>query len=702
LDFLQKNAVADLSKEAKQALRAASVFLTATQRKAVTSFLQAPGNYNAQSGEITGILKNMNDTFTANLQTARDEEAKQLSEYTKFMTNARSERSTLRSRVLSNKDIIGDAASTISDTDSQRSQKVTEKEDNEAFLATLTTRCETKKAEFDKRNMLRTNEEAAIAQAIAILNSDSSFEVFGNTQTSVDQSRNVGGRSLGGGRILGRFLFLQMSSVIHRKNSLTSSRAVRAKVIKSLLSVAKTTKSLRLARAISSLSATNPFEEVVKEIRGVIDLIDKEEEADVNKKNWCDQEESEKTDAQSDQQTDLGTLRTNIANLQVAVGEAQTNIEQGEEDLASNKDAQASETNARSESHAVFQSNLNNLQNAQSILTKAIEVLTKYYDFLAASTADHHYDRRSNVDSGGSNLEQIKGNPSVDDLKAECSKRPDCMGFNTAGWLKSAIAPSSEWYDWDGGDLYVKDFEEGRLATGRGRLLRLVQQTPHPDVEDGPEFSEGGEGGNRAINMLEFIRSETKDEADNAMDNEKTSQMQYETNMQALSTAAEGLDNSIASYKDDKARLAKRLEQAQEDEASTEKELDTTTKYLAEIEPGCTFIQSNLGTRQAARQTEKSALEGAINTLEASPAYQNFAASQESEDLGACSDICNGEKDTMTAECQACQEGVTVFGYCSQADKAASVSGCSGVTDTGSADAMNVPAAGGDRILRKF
>jgi len=555
----------------------------------------------------------------------------------------------------------------VTDTDSQRIEKVNEKEDNIEFLEALTVRCETKKSQFDKRNMLRTNEEAALAQAIAILNSDSSFEVFQGTDSAS---------------------LLQMSSVIHRKSE-TASRAVRANVIKHLLSVVKSTHSLRLARTIASLAATNPFEMVVKQIRGVIALIDKEEETDVNKKNWCDQEEDEKTDTQGDQQADLGTLRTNIANLETGVQESQTNIEQAEEDLASNKAAQASETSARSESHANFQSNLKNLQNAQAIITKAIEVLTKYFDFLKKQGREDTtglmgggrrlmrlFEKKARVDSGGSNLEQIEGNPDVSELEKACAARKDCAGFNTAGWLKSAIAPTTEWYNWDGGDLYVKDtsFLQGA-----------------DDVEDGPTFSTGFEQGNSAIRMLNFIKGDTKDEAEQAMDDEKSSQMQYETNMKSLSVAAEGLDNSIAAYKDDKAKLAKRLQQAKEDEATTDAELKSTVAYLAEIEPGCTFIQSNLVTRQQARTTEKSALEGAISTLEGSPAYQNYAAAQESEDLGKCSDICNGEKDTMTAECQACIHEVTVFGYCSDPDKAADVSGCSAATATSSDSAMNAP-----------
>ena len=71
----------------KAALRAASVFLSGKQRAKLHSFLQAPftGNYNAQSGEIVGVIKNMQDTFKSNLESAITAEEKAQKEYDEFM-----------------------------------------------------------------------------------------------------------------------------------------------------------------------------------------------------------------------------------------------------------------------------------------------------------------------------------------------------------------------------------------------------------------------------------------------------------------------------------------------------------------------------------------------------------------------------------------------------------------------------------------
>merc|ERR1719324_2288724 len=73
----KKESLIKLSGNVKDALKAASVFLSSKQRQTLTSFLQAPftGTYQSQSGEIVGILKNMRDTFKSNLASARAAES---------------------------------------------------------------------------------------------------------------------------------------------------------------------------------------------------------------------------------------------------------------------------------------------------------------------------------------------------------------------------------------------------------------------------------------------------------------------------------------------------------------------------------------------------------------------------------------------------------------------------------------------------
>merc|ERR1719463_675387 len=118
----KKSVVKKLDDHMKEALRAASVFLDDRQRGMMTSFVQAPftGNYNAQSGEIVGVLKNMNDTFTANLANARQVEAKALADFTamkKVLDEECDEASDLFEK---RKKEVGESSELISTTTSQK------------------------------------------------------------------------------------------------------------------------------------------------------------------------------------------------------------------------------------------------------------------------------------------------------------------------------------------------------------------------------------------------------------------------------------------------------------------------------------------------------------------------------------------------------------------------------------------------------
>merc|ERR1719393_769097 len=59
-----------------------------------------------------------------------------------------------------------------------------QKASDEDFLDQLLPLCETKAKGYENRKMLRANEEAAIAEAISILNSDDAFATFGTTDAT--------------------------------------------------------------------------------------------------------------------------------------------------------------------------------------------------------------------------------------------------------------------------------------------------------------------------------------------------------------------------------------------------------------------------------------------------------------------------------------------------------------------------------------
>merc|ERR1719405_172491 len=111
-----------------------------------------------------------------------------------------------------------------------------QKASDEEFLAKLLVMCAEKAKQYDERKMLRANEEAALAEAIAILNSDAAFESFGKVAAT---KTGATGPAL-----------LQLSL----RRSRASQRLQAVDVLKRAASMQK---SLRLARIAAQLEAGN-------------------------------------------------------------------------------------------------------------------------------------------------------------------------------------------------------------------------------------------------------------------------------------------------------------------------------------------------------------------------------------------------------------------------------------------------------------
>merc|ERR1719393_1189773 len=163
--------------------------------------------------------------------------------------------------------------------------------------------------------------------------------------------------------------------------------------------------------------------------------------------------------------------------------------------------------------------------------------------------------------------------------------------------------------------------------------------------------------------MLNFIAGETKDEKEAAISTEESSVDTFDSEMETSKAAEKGMMEAIDGFKLDLADTEKSLQEANAELSTTTAEHTATVAYLADIEPGCTFIQTNYDGRKAAREAEKTALANAVTQLKATPIFQRFLAEAEKEAMGKCAPLCEGDKEPE-AECQACLQGVSVFGYC--------------------------------------
>jgi len=624
----------------KNAFEAASALMSAKQRKTLTSFIQAPftGAYQSQSGEIVGILKSMRDTFKANLADAIQAEGTSKEDYDKFSKVKTDNYDKMKKVFETNEEVMGTNDDEVATKKSSKADAEVSFLEDSQFLEKLTALCAKKTKEYEKRKMMRSNEEAAVAQGISILNSEEASAAFGDIKATTEGGTGP--------------MFMQIS-----KHNTESFDGVRPKVQHMIQRSAMKLKSLKLARIAVALEKGNPFEKVVKSIEDMVELIAKEEKADDEQKAWCDSEREEAFSTKKDKEDGIEGLIQKIDSLDDTVNNEETGLKaqkaEAYESLKQNRADQKATIKERKEEILVYHGVIENLHDAEKTLMKATKVLKKYYDWLKAAQAPHHYDKKEGKDSGGSNIKRLE-EASIEELEEACSEIPECKGFNTNGWLKSGIDPEEKWYDSDS-SLYVKVYEESLIAKKQKR-----EEPDAPETFD-EEVGEGAKG-NDVVGMLEYIYDETVKEENGVHMDEEADQHAFETEMSDLKANEKGLQETIVDLEEEIATKENDIEVAHTDREATELELKETERYIEKIKPGCDFITENIEMRKESRTAETEALNGAMDALKGTPSYKEAAAEAEAEALGECADKCVGKKDDV--ECKACLAGTSVTGYC--------------------------------------
>jgi len=365
-EFLQSK-----SSKVRKALEAVSAFLNPAQSKSIQSFLQsrAPftGSYSSQSGQIVGTLKSMRDTFEANLATAEATETQQVEAFDKLMETLEAAHTEMSDSLAEKQESMGGNDGDLSAKKEQLAEAKSQKENDEEYLAKLQDMCSEKTKEYNERKMLRANEDAAIAEAIAILNSDSAFESFGKTDAT---STGATG-------------FIQLRSRRVRVHGLTVAQKVRDVLLES--------KSPRVAKIASVLAqkkkAENVFETVLNMIDEMLEVIQEEGNTDKENLDWCNDERTQNHADLDDKINGIDSLNSEINDLDNAINAPETGlkdqIKATEESLKENIQSQKDQTKERKEENLLYQEDIKNLVAAEKILDRAIVVLKKYYDKLA-------------------------------------------------------------------------------------------------------------------------------------------------------------------------------------------------------------------------------------------------------------------------------------------------------------------------------
>jgi len=262
--------------------------------------------------------------------------------------------------------------SNLASAEKKLSTAEAEKAEAEEFLAELQKICAEKAKQYESRTALRTNEQAAIAQAISILNSDEAFETFSKVESTKEEA-----------------FFLQRSSI--KRHVAKPGDDKRQSLAVQLNKVATAERSVLMSKVIAMLQMGNPFAKVISEIGKMLELLAADQKVDDDQLDWCNKERDESNKNLDSKKAQISSLAEVIDKLEVAINDPVTGfkvlIKADEETLLQNSDSQVTQTKARTSDNLEYQANIANLVGAAELLTTAVRVLEKYYSKLLGKDA---------------------------------------------------------------------------------------------------------------------------------------------------------------------------------------------------------------------------------------------------------------------------------------------------------------------------
>merc|ERR1719399_1960719 len=286
---------------------------------------------------------------------------------------------------------------------------------------------------------------------------------------------------------------------------------------------------------------------------------------------WCDAEREESHANKAQKADDIVTLTGDISDLDDTVNNEESGLKQQlkekNEELKENRVAQETEKKERKAQVLVYFKEITNLQEAEKTLDKALDVLTKFYAWLKKKSGPHHFEEKIGKDSGGHNIKQMK-EATVEELEKACSEDPHCMGFNTAGYLKSEIQAEEKWYDTEE-TLYVKVYDESLVAKGKGTVTKKEDPAP-PEVWSKDDKAGSKAKGNDVIGMIQQILDETKAEEAEVHTAEEANQHAFEDERDELKQQEKDCLNTITDLEEEIASKEDTIEKKHDEKFQTE------------------------------------------------------------------------------------------------------------------------------------
>merc|ERR1719198_2268162 len=325
----------------RKALKSANAFM---QEKHGEGYYPA---YAAQSGEILGIMKQLEEEMGGDLIEAQKEEAKKVAAFEEFRKAKTEEIESGEKMAEQKEDELAETDNALAEAKEDIGQVEDQLSEDEKFLMNLEKTCKDAGANFEERKKSRLEEIKAVSETIQILTADEARDTFKAT-----------------------FSFVQVST-----RKVSEERRKAAALLRKVASQGHPEMAL-----MATTVELDAFTKVKKAIDDMIAMLKTQQEDEVKKHDWCKAElqETEMTtmkteDLKADLEAKIGkldtkieTLTKEIADAQAAIGKLQVELQRASED--------------RQKENHDFQNTIAEQRMTIKVLKMALERMAKFYD----------------------------------------------------------------------------------------------------------------------------------------------------------------------------------------------------------------------------------------------------------------------------------------------------------------------------------
>jgi len=354
-------------------------------RQDLVSFLSGEqgSDYAPSSGQITGILKQLEDEMKSSLSEATATEDSAIQTFDALMAAKKKEVDALIASIEGKMQRIGELGVSIAgmknDLTATEEAIIADKE----FRANLEKGCSTKAAEWDEIKRTRAEELVAIADTIKVLNDDDALELFKKTLPSGAASA---------------FVQVAQRAASYRARALMKLSSVTA-------SAAHPGRSQIDLIALALHGKKIGFGKVVKMIDSMIETLDKEQVSDNSKKEYCEGQIDHTDDKKKALERSVSDQSVAIANVEEGIAALKDEIAALEAGISSLDKSVAEATEQRQEEHKDFSDLMASDSAAKELLGFAKNRLQKFYNpklYKPAPKVELSAEDRIFVSEGGS------------------------------------------------------------------------------------------------------------------------------------------------------------------------------------------------------------------------------------------------------------------------------------------------------------